>query len=296
MDFGFILPNNWGVEDPKDVVEIAVKAEALGFNSVWVNHHILHVGYVSDRLGDRPYHDALTILTFVAAETSEVRLGTSILVLPYLHPIALAKTLATLDVLSDGRLSVGVGVGPLKEEFDNLGVDFKQRGAYTNESIAIMKELWTNDNPSFNGRFFSFSDVRFYPKPLQKPHPPILIGGPSDSALRRVARLGDGWHPTGMSYEAMSERLDYLEHQLEASNRSIADIDLSVRLEFDILDSPASSSHSPLVGAKYQIIDAIDAYSSMGVREIVLTMSTNDTDRMSDAMERFASEIMPQFD
>ena len=174
MRFGFIIPNNWGLEDPKDVVDIAVEAEQLGFHSVWVNHHVLHAGYILDRLGDRPYYDALTVLTYVAALTRDIRLGTSVLVLPYLNPISLAKTLATLDILCAGRLTLGVGVGMLRSESNALGSDFSRRGAYADESIEVMKELWTQETPSFDGSFYTFSGVKFSPKPLQKPYPPIF--------------------------------------------------------------------------------------------------------------------------
>src|SRR5262245_5166881 len=122
MQFGFVLPNNWGIDDAGAVVDLAQRAEAAGFDSVWVNHHLLNVGYVGDRLGDRPYHDALTVLTWAAATTSRVELGTSVLVIAYLNPFVLAKALATLDQLSGGRVRCGVGVGSLPEENDVIGV------------------------------------------------------------------------------------------------------------------------------------------------------------------------------
>ena len=151
MRFGFVLPNNWGLEDPRDVMDIAVLAEQMGFDSVWVNHHLLNVGYVLDRLDDRPYYDALTTLTFVASLTKNVRLGTSVLVLPYLNPLVLAKSVATLDVLSGGRLTMGVGVGALRVESDALGADYHRRGAYTDESLAVMKALWTQPSRAIKG-------------------------------------------------------------------------------------------------------------------------------------------------
>ncbi len=173
MKFGFTIPHNFGIEDPKDVIEVPVKAEELGYDSVWVNHHVLHSEFILDRLGDKPYYDSLTTLTYAAALTKRVRLGTTVLVLPYFNPLVLAKMLAGLDALSGGRLTVGVGVGGLRHESECLGSNFSERGAYSNESIAIMKELWTNEDPVFEGRFFSFSGIKFSPKPAQKPHPPI---------------------------------------------------------------------------------------------------------------------------
>ena len=151
MKFGFIIPHNFGLDSPKDVVDVAVSAEQSGFDSVWVNHHVLHAGYVLDRLDDKPYYDALTVLTYVAAKTNLVKLGTTVLVLPYLNPLVLAKTIATLDVMSGGRMIVGVGVGSLPEESAALGSDYAARGKFANESIEIMKELWTNPLPSYSG-------------------------------------------------------------------------------------------------------------------------------------------------
>src|SRR5690606_29484925 len=156
---------NWGVDDAEAVVDLAVTAEQLGFDSVWVNHHVLNVGYVGERLGDRPYHDAFMVLAWAAARTRTVRLGTSVLVIPYLHPIPLAKTLATLDQLSGGRLEVGVGVGSLQEEHEALGnVAYAERGAYTDEALAVLRELWGADAPAFDGRYFRFPPVVASPK------------------------------------------------------------------------------------------------------------------------------------
>ena len=124
MKFGLTIPNNWGFEDPQDVIKIAIKAEELGYDSIWVNHHVFNAGYIHERLGHKPYYDALTTLTYAAALTRNVRLGTTVLVLPYLNPMVLAKALATLDVLSGGRLTVGVGVGALEHESNALGSDF----------------------------------------------------------------------------------------------------------------------------------------------------------------------------
>ena len=293
MRFGFIIPNNWGLEDPKHVVDIAVEAEQLGFHSVWVNHHVLHVGYILDRLDDRPYYDALTVLTYVAALTRDIRLGTSVLVLPYLNPISLAKTLATLDILCAGRLTLGVGVGMLRPESDALGSDFSRRGAYADESIEVMKELWTQETPSFDGSFYTFSGVKFFPKPLQKPHPPIWVGGSSRAALRRAARLGDGWHPTGPSPEELAGHARYLEAQVEAAGRNMSEITLSVRVELEIMDSPQTGRHGPMTGTPEQLVSAIEAYAEVGVSEIVLSVSTADVDRIRRSMDRFAEAVMP---
>ena len=139
MKFGIILPNNWGIADPVAVADMAVEAEDLGIDSVWVNHHIVNAGYIADRLGNTPYHDALTVLTWAAARTERVKLGTSVLVMPYLHPMVTAKALATLDLMSGGRVVPGLGVGSLPEENEILGVLYEERGSFGDEFIEVMQ-------------------------------------------------------------------------------------------------------------------------------------------------------------
>ena len=294
MKFGYITPQNWGIEDPQDVVSLAVRAEKLGYDSVWVNHHILNVGYIYDRLEDRPYYDALTVLTWVAALTERVRLGTTVLVLPYLNPLVLAKTVATLDVMSGGRVTLGVGVGMLREENEALGSDFRTRGAYADESIEIMRELWTAEEPRYGGKFFEFGgNFKFSPKPAQKPGPPILIGGMSRAAMRRSARLGDGWHPNSGSLQDMAERADTLRAMWREHGRNPDDMQLVVRCELDVLDSAARNPDAPMVGAPEQLAQAVSEYAKMGVSEIVLAISSSDLDRVRRIQEAFAEKVMP---
>ena len=142
MRIGFSLLNNWGVDDPQALVDLACGAEELGIDSVWVHDHVFNVGHVFDRIGGKPYYEPLTLLTFVAARTQRVRLGTSVLVLPYHNAVRLAKTAATLDVLSGGRLVMGVGVGLIEKEMRAMGSPYAERGAFTDESIAVMRALW----------------------------------------------------------------------------------------------------------------------------------------------------------
>jgi probable F420-dependent oxidoreductase len=199
VEFGVTIPNNWGVEDPKQVLTLGPLAETMGYDSVWVMDHLFNTGYIRERLDDRPYYHPMATLSYLAATTARVSLGTSVLVLPYHNPVELAKYAATLDQMSSGRVILGVGVGAMAEEFQALGIPMRQRGSLTNEAIAIMKELWTNHSPSYQSRRWDFSDLRFSPKPVQTPHIPSWIAGSSQGALRRTATMGDGWHPTGVS-------------------------------------------------------------------------------------------------
>ena len=293
MRFGFIIPNNWGLENPDVVIDAAIRAERLGFNSVWVNHHVVHAGYILERLDDRPYYDALTTLSYVGALTKRVRLGTSVLVLPYLNPLVLVKTLATLDMLSGGRITVGMGVGDLRRESDSVGSDFARRGAYADEGIEIMKALWTQEAPHYEGTFYQFSGIKFSPKPLQRPHPPIWIGGQSRGAIRRAARLGDGWHPAGLSPAELAQRLEYLTTQLDLAGRALSGITLSVRTELDVLPSAQLGREGSMIGPPDSLLSTIEVYSDAGVREMVFAVSTGDVDRIHRVMDAFAEKVMP---
>jgi probable F420-dependent oxidoreductase len=272
MRFGFTLPNNFGVADPAEVVGIAHLAEELGFHSVWVNHHVLNVGYVGERLGGRPYHDALTMLTWVAATTQRVRLGTSVLVVPYLHPMNLAKAIATLDQLSGGRVVLGLGVGSLPEENAALGVPYEGRGGYTDEAIDVMRGLWTGEPFGYDGEHFSFGPVVASPVPAQRPLP-VVIGGNRAPALRRVAERGDGWHPLGVTPDGIARRLTVLQEHLDVASRRREDIEISVRLDVERLDGMA----------------AVSAYEEAGVDELVLSVNSGDTAVVRAAVEDLAT-------
>src|SRR5712692_10364219 len=175
MRIGISLLNNWGIEDAQALVGLAGRAEELGFDSVLVHDHVFNVGHVFDRIGGKPYYEPLTLLSFVAARTRRIRLGTSVLVLPYHNPIRLAKTAATLDVLSGGRLILGVGVGAIENEMEAMGTPFKERGAFTDEAITVMRTLWNEEDPRFVGTYSRFAGMKFSPKPLQKPSIPLVI-------------------------------------------------------------------------------------------------------------------------
>ena len=155
MRIGVSLLNNQGIENVHALVDLASRADELGFDSVWVHDHVFNVGHVLDRIGGRPYYEPLTFLSFVAARTRRVRLGTSVLVLPYHNPIRLAKAAATLDVLCGGRLVMGVGVGLIEKEMRAMGTPFAERGAFTDEAIAVMRALWSAEEPRFDGQVLS---------------------------------------------------------------------------------------------------------------------------------------------
>lgn len=289
MRLGFSIPNNQGVERVSDLVRLAVEAEELGYASVWVSEHLWHAGYVARRLGEKPYHEPLTVLTAIAAATRQVRLGTSVLVLPWHHPVRLAKTIATLDDLSDGRVSLGVGVAVTEDEFENLDVDFATRGRRADDALAAIKALWTQEFPRHEGPFYQFSGMRFEPKPRQSPHPPILVGGGAPPALRRAARFADGWHALGQSPESLAESMKMLEESCRAVGRDVADLDISIRCVIEIVGEPWDrpvTQRRTLKGTEREIAETIAAYAEAGVDEIVLDANLTDLEATRAVMHR----------
>ncbi|MDA0264876.1 MAG: LLM class F420-dependent oxidoreductase [Chloroflexi bacterium] len=290
MKIAYSLSNNQGIEDVQGVVQLAVRAEELGFESVWASEHVFNVSYVYDRIGDKPYYEPLTILTYVAALTKTIRLGTSVLVLPYHNPIRLAKRAATLDVLSGGRLMLGVGVGVIEEELEAMGSPHAERGAITDESIAIMKELWTNPDPSYQGKYHSFSGMKFTPKPVQKPHIPICIGGTSRAAIRRAARSGTAWHPTALSPEVLAQGMEYLKEQAEVAGRDPSEIAVSVSAA---IGNTHNHNRYSLGEDPEEILERAHLYQEMGVERLLVSANTRDPGQLVPVMEMLAEVVIP---
>ena len=288
MKIGYSLSNNQGMEDVQGVIDLAVRAEELGFESVWASEHVFNVSYVYDRIGTKPYYEPLTILTYVAAMTTTIGLGTSVLVLPYHNPIRLAKVASTLDVLSGGRVMLGVGVGVIEEELEAMGSPYAERGAITDESIQVMKELWTQQDPSFQGRFHSFSGMKFSPKPAQKPHVPLIIGGSSRAAIRRAARLGNGWHPSALPLEEFSQKIQYLGERTKTSGRTSDEIPISVSAAMRGREGHALGTDPE------EILQKARSYEELGVQRMVISSNTRDPDQMLPDMEMLAREVLPQ--
>jgi len=204
MRLGLFGINFGPCADPVIQARIAVAADESGFESIWTGEHVAMP--VRDSPvpipPETPILDSIATLTNVAARTRRLRLGTGVLVMPHHNPVLVAKGLATLDVLSDGRLIAGFAGGYVEAEFRALGVSFRERGAITDEYLQAIRTLWTEELPRFSGRFAAFDGIRFEPKPRQRPHPPIVIGGHSPPALRRAARHGDGWYGFGLTVDA----------------------------------------------------------------------------------------------
>ena len=304
MRYGFYLPTRGGAATPDALQALVQRGEALGFHSVVIADHVVFPVRIASKYpytvsgvfpGAGDTLEQLTLATFVAAHTRRLRLVTSVMILPHRHPVLAAKMLATLDVLSRGRLTVGVGVGWLREEFEALGApDFERRGAASDEILTIFKTLWSGQPASFTGEFFRFEALRCLPAPVQKPHPPIWIGGHSRAALRRVARHGDGWHPVGANPASMlgpaemRERLTELRRLTEAEGRDPAALTIAYKAPLYDVDVGADGSQRPFSGSDAQVRDDITTYAALGVHELIFDFRGDDVTRSVERMERFA--------
>ena len=285
MKIGVTIPNHWGVENVHDVLAMGPFAESLGFDSVWTMDHLLNIARVRARLGNRPYWHPMAILSHIGATTERILLGTSVLVLPYHDPVGLAKYAATLDHMSRGRLLLGVGVGALSEEFAALGVPMGKRGALTDESIAVMKDLWTNPHPNFQGGRFRFADLEFSPRCYRAPHVPLLIGGASDAAIRRVARSGDGWHPSSITAHDYGAGVERIRQLAGDAGRNAEAIDMSLRFDVDVEALPNRTR-------VHQLISDLDAYRQVGCEHALIALTSNDIPRLRHWMQALSDDVI----
>ena len=318
MKYGFTLPGRGPLATPERLSALAKKGEELGYDCLLTGDHILvprkiASAYPYTQGGEFPggpsgeSMEQLTLLSYLAGRTSKIRLVTSVIIVPHRNPLVAAKALATLDVLSQGRLVVGVGVGWMREEFEALGLPpFEERGAVTDEYIRAFKELWTNDNPSFEGKYVRFDDISFLPQPVQKPHPPIWVGGESRPALRRTAEIADGWYPLGSNPtypmgtpQQLAAGLDRLATYARRFGRDPAKIEVVYRTQrFELKKNGGGSGNGrpPFVGTADQIASDIRQYQEMGVGTLVMDFirQSEDMDQVQGQMEEFATNVWPR--
>lgn len=293
MKVGVTVPNMWGVEDARQMLAMGPLAERLGFDSVWVMDHLFHAGFVTERLGTKPYWHPLAVLSHLSATTSKVSLGTGVLVLPYHDPIEMAKYYATLDHMSGGRVIAGVGVGALAPEFEALGIPMKERGARTTEAIRLMRELWTGQ-PTFKSARYDIKDVGFYPGPLQ-PTLPIWVGGASEGARKRAALHGDGWLPNGMNTEIYAGLAAEVRAMAAEAGRDPSSLSMNVLIQAGVRgESGGDSAHTTTIWA--DDADAmrtlLQGYRAAGVDHAVVALQSGDVALLERAMERIAG-ILP---
>jgi probable F420-dependent oxidoreductase len=222
MKFGLFGINNGACALPKCAAAVARAAEDAGFESVWTGEHVIlpdPQAPPSPVAADYPMLDPAVALAFIAAHTTKIRLGTGIIILPQRNPVVLAKELASTDVLSNGRLIFGIGVGYLKPEFEAIGAPFDHKGARAEEWLAAMIALWSMPKPEFSGKWIKFKGVNAMPRPVQKPHPEIVFGGHSTEAYSRAARLAKGWYGFALDLEATAKCVEGLREACKAARR-----------------------------------------------------------------------------
>ena len=297
MQFGVWIPNCRDLATPEIIRRTAVRAEQLGYDSVWVSDHVVVPNGYLERFGAGIY-DPLITLAVAAGATSRVRLGTTVLIVPYRNPVVTAKMVSSLDALSGGRVVLGVGAGWVAEESAVLGVPFAERGPMTDEYLAAMRELWTSPAPSFSGKYTQFSGLHFEPKPLQKPHPPIWVGGNSGASLRRAAAIGAAWHPINRSVEELNAGRAEIKRLCEARGRA-APPALTLRNAACVTragHSMPTSVHggSVLAGEPAALVDRIGELAATGVEHLVLEFLASDGPDFDEQIALFAERVRPR--
>jgi probable F420-dependent oxidoreductase len=296
VQFGACIPHYGVAAAKKAITEFCKLAEDLNYDSIWTTDHITVNKQYSDPYGN--IFESLMTLTYAAAVTKRVKLGTSIIVLPMRNPIIFAKQTATLDQLSDGRLILGLGAGWMEDEFATLGSNFHKRGKIMDEQIRLLKVLWTDEQPKFDGRFFKLTDIAFLPKPVQRNGPPLWIGGTSSAALKRVVRLGDGWHPVGFSPKQLAQGKEEL-NSIMKQKRPIA---MSVRVPVKISAS-ATTTYSlssgeqayMLGGPRETVVREIEAFEQAGVGHLICYFGNEPYDQIASQATLFAKEVISSF-
>ncbi len=312
MRFGFYLPNSGPTAQPDSLAEIARRGDQLGFYCMVAPDHIIQPTKISSAYpytvsgdfgggtrSEGEWPEQLTTLAFLAGITQRIRLVTSVMIVPYRNPILTAKMLATIDMLSKGRLTVGVGVGWMEEEFEALDAPpFARRGAVTDEYLRAFKELWTSDDPHFEGEFCRFSGITFLPKPTQKPHPPIWVGGQSRLAIRRAAQLGDAWHPVGaipaapLEPEELSQKLVTLQRYAEEAGRDPKEIEVAMKAPLYDTSLSSAGDRRRFSGSPDQVLQDVKTYSDIGVDHLIFDIRGPDLSQSLERMEWFAQEVM----
>jgi probable F420-dependent oxidoreductase len=286
MKIGYFAIGLGPLTNPDWVRTVASSAERLGFSSIWAPEHVVLLDRFASKYPyssgdfpaptDTPISDPFTTLAFAAACTQRIRLGTGICLVPEHNPLVLAKTVATTDLLSNGRLILGVGIGWLEEEFQAIGIPWERRARRTREYIDVMRKLWSEDRSSYDGEFVKFDSVRSFPKPANGKSVPVWFGGESGPALRRVAESGDGWIGFNLTADQAATKIERIEELLEANRRKRSDVELAV--------SPYTKPIKT---------DDLKRYRDAGADEVALVVNVPPTEReMVKRLEQMARDFV----
>ena len=300
MRLGFTLPQFGEFAGPDALLEVARRAEDLGCDSLWVFERLLYptnpkAPYPATADGSlpRPYRrslDPLAILAYLAAATSRVRIGTSIINLPYHNPVLLARELTTIDVLSDGRLDIGFGVGWSPDEFEAVGVPMRDRGRRAEEALQVLEAIWRDNPVKFEGRYFRVPESFLDLKPVQKPRPPMYMAAYTPAAMNRVARFADGWNPSGVPLGAMEQMFAVIKQAAAEAGRDPSSLKLIVTANVEFHPAPLGDDRPIFVGSAEQIEADILATRRLGAEELIfnalLAPDIGSTDDLLSRMEQ----------
>ena len=279
MKIGFGLPNIGPLGTSENVMKVAERAESLGYDSLWTIERLLwpvkpQTPYPVTADGSLPEGykyslDPLDTLTFAAARTKKIALGTSVLDMPYYNPVTLARRLTTIDVLSNGRLRVGLGLGWSKDEMDATNANMKQRGAMADEFLQVLKAIWTTNPAKYEGKFFRLPESYINQKPVQKPHPPIYLAAFAPAALRRLAMMADGWNPVAIPVAGMTQMFGAVQQMAKEAGRDPSSLKMVVRANLHITDKPLGADRGIFAGTLEQIREDAQACAKIGTHELI---------------------------
>jgi probable F420-dependent oxidoreductase len=241
---GVVLPTYRRMATAENIRVAAQLSESLGFDSVWVTDHVVVPSASLEAFGPN-FYEAVTVMSYVAAITSRVQIGAAILIVPYRHPLVLAKMLATADQLSGGRMILGAGLGWLESESDLMGVPHRKRARIADEALGVIRACWEADQPEFHGELYDFAGFHFGPRPHANRRLPIFIGGASTPALRRAARFGDGWIGDGQTFEELEVALGRLEQELAETGRGLGEVEVAMRTGLQVAADRTGITESP---------------------------------------------------
>ena len=304
MEFGCHLPVFGPAATRAGLLTFAREMERLGYDSLWASDHIVIPHTIRSRYpysdtgqfplaADATFLEPLTALAMVAGVTERVKLGTTVIVLPHRHPVLAAKTLATLDHLSGGRVILGAGVGWMREEIELLGAPYDARGAWSDEAIRIMRACWRDERTRFHGRYFSFDDIGCFPKPVRGDIP-IWMGGHSKPALRRIVALADGWHAAFPTAAGLEAGLSALREECARQKRPFDELSITLRAGLAIRTSPGGPDRRALQGTPEEIVADLRAFKALGVTHVLMEASYRDLGQMTRTFEAFARDIRPK--
>jgi probable F420-dependent oxidoreductase len=315
MQIGFNAPTAGPLSTADNLTKLVVGGEAMGFDYATFSDHVviptkIAAEYPYSASGEFPAgaraerHEQLTELAWIAAKTSRLRLVTSVMVVPHRPAVLTAKILSTIDVLSGGRLTLGIGAGWMREEFEAIDApDFEARGTVTDEYLRAFIELWTKHDPKFEGKHVRFSNILLEPKPVQKPHPPIWVGGESGPALRRTARIGDAWYPIGTnpqnpldSLKRFKTQVDRLRKMIVEAGRDPKAVGLTLRVTVFGETAPPQADdgeHRLLAGPPAVMAADIKALREVGVSCMDFGFGGSTADEVLAGMQKFRAEVLP---